>query len=166
MSYICGNYLWKAKSLGADRRDIYSLTGDLCYNNDVIRTVLSHLGLNVTSASFERHRGASEAGQKDMRHRSHVKPERWVLCLSGMWVYVRVSSHLLWCGDRIVSFSQMALPCERLMCESMRCSYAGKSGLSSIDLVQVFCFSKNIFPLILSCYEDVPYFTIMIFQMD
>lgn len=48
----------------------------------------------------------------------------------------------------------MALPCERLMSESMSCSYAGKSRLSTVDLMQVFCSSKNVFPLKPSFYED------------
>lgn len=50
----------------------------------------------------------------------------------------------------------MALPCERLMCESTRCSYAGKSSLSSVGPAQVFL--KNGFRLTLSFYEDYALF--------
>lgn len=64
MLYIYGNSSWKAESLCAESRDIYSLTGDLCDNNDATCSVLPRLGLDVTSASFELQRGVSEAEQR------------------------------------------------------------------------------------------------------
>lgn len=111
MLYICGNYSWKAESLRAANMQCSYLYltawlgwGDLCDNHDATCTVLPRLGLDVTSASFELHRGVSEAGQ-----RTCVTALMWNL-KSGFYAcqvcesYVRVSSHLLWCGDRIVSF--------------------------------------------------------------
>lgn len=95
-----------------------SQTGDCCDNYSMTPTALPGPTSDISCLSA-RQRSVWD-GTKGMRHCSHVKPEKWVSWLSGMWVQVHALSHLLWCGHRIMSFCQPASPCEVQPCQQVR----------------------------------------------